>query len=225
MRIFDAAVLPGYDPFADEAANLHYNMLFSDNPALFRSSEQPVGYPWNILLNGSANERATGAVSSDAALGSRSRLLAHYLLISKGHKQQKKDLLGVVTEISGPEGPEVIAGYADGTAHYLSSGGILSMDKATSVSVLFSEELLTCGHNILRHLSPWESIRRPFPRPGMVRLSFLATDGLYYGEDSIDRLNRNELSGSVLSAAYRTREFIFSTAPFQKSTEHQNVQI
>jgi hypothetical protein len=48
---------------------------------------------------------------------------------------------------------------------------------------------------------PYDKPRNPPPAAGVVRMSFLAADGLYFGEGPWDQLARDAIGGPVLSTA------------------------
>jgi hypothetical protein len=50
-------------------------------------------------------------------------------------------------------------------------------------------------------IGPWDQPRRPPPVEGNVRLTFLVSDGLYFGEGPFSVIQEDPIGGPVLAAA------------------------
>jgi hypothetical protein len=61
--------------------------------------------------------------------------------------------------------------------------------------------LLAASQAVVDRIGPWDKPRLPAPKAGNVRLTFLVSDGLYFGEGKFEDLSRDSLGGPVINAA------------------------
>jgi hypothetical protein len=57
--------------------------------------------------------------------------------------------------------------------------------------------LFEAASSVVARIGPWEQPRRPPPGKGTLRLTFLVSDGLYFGEGRRDVFERDALAGPV----------------------------
>jgi hypothetical protein len=189
-------------PYNDKGLSKIYNMLFCDDIAAYKNAEQPTGYPWEDLLADAPNEQALTAISTDQTLESRPRLLAYRILANMNPPTGHHELLGVIVEVAMESGLDVLAAFNDGTARYINhSGKLLVWDTTTTDSDALMQQLYENSLKVVDQIGPWEGERRPFPTAGMIRLSFLLSDGLYFGEGPFDVLQKDAMAGPVFGAA------------------------
>jgi hypothetical protein len=62
-------------------------------------------------------------------------------------------------------------------------------------------KLFDAAKPLVARIGPWDKDRLPPPTKGNVRLSFLVSDGLYFGNGPMEQLSRDPLGGPVLLAA------------------------
>ncbi|MDX1908774.1 MAG: hypothetical protein SF053_17185 [Bacteroidia bacterium] len=198
-------------PYTDPAINYLYEMLFADAPALFQAGA-PEGSPWAELL-GAYDPVALARLAQDPEAEARVRLLACHRLRVGGHPLTHRELLGVIVEVSLPEGLDVLAAYADGAARYLNhSGKVLIWETPDVQSNELIDELFFHCANIVNQIGPWEGGRGPFPVTGYVRLTMLVTDGVYIGEAPMDVFFQDALAGPALATATYLLQYLTDKA-------------
>jgi hypothetical protein len=144
----------------------------------------------------------------DASLPSRIRLLAARKLIGLG-APPKHTLLGVVVELGLDDGLDVLAAYEDGTARYFNyTGHLLIWENSTAESAQLIRNLFDASATIVSQIGLWTKPRRMFPPKGMMRISFLGTDGLYFGEGPINQLFSDPFSAPALQAATALLQYL-----------------
>jgi hypothetical protein len=123
----------------------------------------------------------------------------------------RNDVLCVVLEIAQPNGLDVLAAYSDGMARYISHTGKASVWEAKThvadklISQVFSESV-----NVVKQIEPWGRERKPPPKNGLIRISFLTSDGLYFLEGHYDAMHKDELAGPVIDSASSLLTFLMS---------------
>lgn len=203
-----------YSPYKDEGLNNIYNMLFCDDIAAFKQPENPIGYPWDDLWAQTPDSQALTNIATDQTLESRQRLLA-YRKLAGIHPITSQELLGVVIEVALDAGLDVLAAYKDGSARYMNhTGKLLVWDANTSESDILIEQLYAYSRKVVSQIGPWEEARKPFPStPGTVRLSFLVSDGLYFGEGPFDVLQQDGMGGPVIASATQLMMYLTQYTP------------
>jgi hypothetical protein len=63
---------------------------------------------------------------------------------------------------------------------------------------------------VIAQIGPWDQPRKPPPITGNVRLTFLVTDGLYFGEGPINVLFTDARATDTLAAATEFMKFLTS---------------
>jgi hypothetical protein len=63
------------------------------------------------------------------------------------------------------------------------------------------QKVIQASKPLVAAIGPWDKDRLPAPRLGHARLSFLVSDGLYFGEGPMDALQKDRLAAPLLSAA------------------------
>jgi hypothetical protein len=199
-------------PYPDTSTNLIYNLLFCDDLGRFKESmKEPHRYPWTILLSAHPSIADLQNILHNAELESRIHLLAAHALQKQGHASADKLLLGVVVEMGLENGLDVLASYRDGTARYINyTGRILIWDTKDESSFVITKQLFAVSEKIVAQIGPWNQSRRPAPSTGNLRISFLVTDGLYFGEGPIDTLFGDPMAGPALNAATHLLQYITS---------------
>ncbi len=192
---------PPYSPYANAAANHIYNLLFCDDPASFADgAKESPGSPLAIALSGEAE--AVRGVAEDATVEGRVRALAFNRLRALGQPVTPKILLGAIVEVPLDGGLDTLAVFADGGIRYLNQ---------TSKMWIFETPLpqmkaaiaafLAASQAVVNRIGPWDKPRLPPPPKGDVRLTFLVSDGLYFGQGKFADLSRDALGGPVIAHA------------------------
>lgn len=190
-------------PYTDEGINNIYSLLFCDNIELFKSLAQTAEYPFNIIFAAHATVEELTKIAEDTSVESRVRVLAYNKLLSVGYKPAPKQLLAVIVEVGLEDGLDVLACFKDGRARYINqSGALIIWETADDRSTELSNTLFLRAHEIVNRLGgPWAEPRRPYPKKGTMRISFLASDGLYFGEGPIDMMFNDAMAGPAIATA------------------------
>ncbi|MGI4864947.1 MAG: hypothetical protein ACRYFZ_13565 [Janthinobacterium lividum] len=207
-------------PYRNESLNKLYNLLFCDDIALYKTEDHSTDYPWNILLADAPDPAQLAAVAADQKLESRQRLLAHQVLSTIGAPTDTKELLGVVVEVGLPNGLDVLAAFSDGSARYFNQAEkLLVWETSTEQSTHLVNQLFAEGQRVINIIGKWEEKRRPFPKNGFVRMSFLVSDGLYFGEGPFEVLQADPLGSPVIQAATQLMAYLTQYKTDSESVE------
>jgi hypothetical protein len=76
-------------------------------------------------------------------------------------------------------------------------------------------DLFSAAYTLVEQIGPWEGERRPPPTAGNARLTFLVSDGLYFGEGPFDVLARDPMGGPVIDRAAKLMTFLIDNATDQ----------
>ncbi len=192
-----------YKPYAESHANYLYNLLFCDDIELFRTqgAEKEVGL-WNTLLAERPDKAALLSVAGDEANEGRVRAIAFNRLRALGERVPPKRLLGVIVEVPLPQGLDVLAAFSEGGVRYLNHSGKVAVFEGHGNPVEgLAKELIAVAQPVIRRIGPWDGKRLPPPTAGNVRITFLVSDGLYFGEGPFADLHQDAMAGQVLSKA------------------------
>jgi hypothetical protein len=202
--------MPVAQPYAEESMNSIYELLFCDDLNTFRSTvKKPWVYPWDVLLSEAPVVSDLQKIIMDTLLESRLRLLACYLLKKLGQLPKEKILLGVIVEIGMEEGLDVLAAYRDGSARYINfTGRLLIWDTSDLQSALITKSIFDASEKIVAQIGPWNQPRRACPSAGNLRISFLVSDGLYFGEGPVNTLFSDPVASPALTAATSMLKYI-----------------
>ncbi|MRG44147.1 hypothetical protein GFS24_03430 [Chitinophaga sp. SYP-B3965] len=121
----------------------------------------------------------------------------------------KKEILAVIIEVGLKDGLDVLAVYQDGTARYINHAEkLLVWEAQTPVSQQLISELLAAGEQAVAQIGPWDKERRLYPVKGMARLTFLVSDGFYFGEAPFHIFQNDPIGGPVIAAGARLMLFL-----------------
>ena len=62
------------------------------------------------------------------------------------------------------------------------------------------KKLLAVSQTVVDRIGPWEKARLAPPPTGTVRLNFLVSDGLYFGQGPLSQFRGDPMAGPVLAA-------------------------
>lgn len=192
------------NPYKDSSVNQIYNLLFCDNIELFKNNRQPpYSYPFDILLSDTSTIQELQTIIDNTS-EARVKLLAYNQQCVKGHKPDKKELLAVIVEVGLDDGLDTLASFNDGTARYINqSEKIVVWQTTNDESNALTRDLFLNSLKVVNQTGAWDKPRRPAPTKGNVRITFLVSDGLYFGEGPMDVLFNDALAGpALLSATY-----------------------
>lgn len=201
-----------FEPYRNDALNLIYSLLFCDDLNLFRDSHQAQDAgadPWQLLFNPQTSAADLQKVVSDRTLESRMRLLAASRLRSMNVKPELKELLGVVIEVGLEDGLDTLAGYNDQTARYINFSEKMVIWEASDSSALpLFINLMDEGSKVVSRIGAWDKTRLPFPEAGTTRITFLMTDGIYFGQGPTNILFKDAMAAPVLNAGLELMKFL-----------------
>jgi hypothetical protein len=204
-RAVDAPVagVGTYAPYAEPHANFLYNLLFCDDLALFKQQDgMQADGPWPHLLAEPAYTAALRAIADDRAHEGRVRALACHRLRAEGETVPAKELFGVIVEVPLELGLDVLAAFADGGVRYLNQSGKVAIFEGRGNPVEgLAKELVAVAQPLVDRIGPWDRKRLPPPKGGNVRLTFLVSDGLYFGEGPFAALQGDAMARPVLEKA------------------------
>ena len=192
-----------YAPYKEQHANFLYNLLFCDDLNLFKNDEATKSSTmWATLLADKPDFAALEKIATNPEEESRGRVLAYNRLRAGGHAAPSKQLLGVIVEVPLQQGLDTLAAYPDGRVRYLNqSGKVAIFDGGPPEVETLAKELVSVSQGLVNAIGPWDKERLPPPRSGNVRITFLVSDGLYFGEGPFQALQRDAMGGPVLAKA------------------------
>lgn len=190
-----------YQPYRDPSANFLYNLLFCDDLSLFLNHHTPEpGTPMQLIKD-ATDLNAIAQLTTSVAEESRIRALAYNLLREKGWQIPPKILLGVIFEVPLQQGLDTLAAYADHRIRYLNqSGKVLIMETAPANIAAKTDEVLAAAQTIVNQIGPWDKARLPPPtaKQADIRMTFLVSDGLYFGQGGFANLQRDPMAAPLI---------------------------
>jgi hypothetical protein len=203
----------GYEPYADKGCNLVYNLLFCDKLELFRqsTSANPQGV-WATLLAAEPYAAGLSAIGEDVSQESRVRSLAYNRLRDMKHPVPQKKLFGVVVEVGMQDGLDVLAAYTDGNVRYINHKESMSVHEPVPVAWMPSVlKLLAAAQDVVEQIGPWEQPRIAPPTAGMIRISFLVSDGLYFGQGPMSVMEQDAMVKPVIVSSVALLKLVATT--------------
>jgi hypothetical protein len=198
--------------YARPEINRLYNLLFCDAPELFRPRSGATPSDWQaILFAEHPDAEQVRALAEDPHAEGRVRALAHNWLRTNGHAASQRELLGVVVEVPLEDGLDTLAAYADGRVRYINHTGAASIFEDAPPEIAAKvRELLAASQVVVNQIGPWDGPRRPPPARGNIRLTFIVSDGLYFGEGAFPVMAQDSLAGPVIQRATELLQLVVS---------------
>jgi hypothetical protein len=190
-----------HSPYAQPETNQIYNLLFCDDLALFKPAK--IETEWQTLLFAAKPDAGVLlALAEDEQSESRVRALAYRRLREMGEPVPARVLLGTVIEVALDNGLDALAVYADGRVRYINATGIISIfESITDEMQTTLRRMLEASQQIVHRIGPWDEARLPPPARDHVRLTFIVSDGLYFGEGPFAALSQDTLAGPLIQQA------------------------
>lgn len=210
---------PLTEPYTDSAVNLIYNLLFCDDLNLYKQhTTEPYTYPFDVLFSANSSTTELQKIIDDTNSDPRAKVLACNRQLASGHKPVKKELFAVIVEVGMEEGLDVLASFNNGTARYINYTGKLLVWETTDDQEAnqITQQLFDNSVTIVNQIGPWDKPKRPSLTSGTVRITFLVSDGLYFGEGPINVLFNNPMASPVLASATELMQYITQKAVPQK---------
>jgi hypothetical protein len=197
-----ATASPPYAPYTSEAANAIYNLLFCDDPAAFLGNPDHESTSWQLALASSPPDvPALQALAADRTQEGRVRYLAYQELRRAGQSVTTKRLLGVIVEVPLDGGLDTLAAYSEGGVRYVNQSGKMLLIEGVPSFMPLVETLFEAAQPVVEAIGPWKEARRSPPAQGNVRLTFLVSDGLYFGEGPLAVMQREPMAAPVIQRA------------------------
>lgn len=191
-----------------------YDLLFCDDLELYRSdATSSVNYPWNDLFDPEVTVPTLKEIVVDPELDSRIKIIASNLLAERNDPAPDKIVYGVIVEVGLDDGLDVLAAYEDGTARYINfSEKIIIWETRTAESDELIADLFAAANTLVAQIGPWDGERLPPPTIGNARISFLVSDGIYFGEAPFGDLGQDPMGGAVLERAAKLMAFLIKNS-------------
>lgn len=190
-------------PYTDDTANFMYHLLFCDSRELFQKHYSgDLAEPWITVFADQADYPALRKIAEDSNTESRVRMLAFNRLREGGQDVPSRVYLGTIIEVRVGGGLDTLAVFADGTARYINHSGKMAMvEGAPAVFLKEISAVIETSKPIVDMIGPWDKERLPPPSPGSFRMSFLVSDGLYFGEGPADLMTKDVLAAPLIDKA------------------------
>jgi hypothetical protein len=192
----------GHRPYRDDAANGMYNLLFCDEPALFApKGDAPQGVLATVLAE-LPDRVALEGIANDQDMESRVRMLAFNRLRAMKVEVASKQLLGVILEVPLGKGLDTLAVFADGRIRYINQAEKIGIFEDVPAAIAQKAQLvLRASQAVVDQIGPATELRRAPPTANLTRMTFLVSDGLYFGEAATDDMYADALGGPVMGNA------------------------
>jgi hypothetical protein len=188
-----------YRPYRNPGINQFYNLLFCDDFSLFANGD--VAGPLAAVLSDAPDRETLERIGNDLDLESRVRVLAFSRLRAMKVSVPRKRLLGAIIEWPQGDGLDVLAAFPDGRLRYINySEKLAILETAPPDLVEIADELLRASQLIVNQHGPWDMPRLPPPTGDLIRMNFLVSDGLYFGQGSYSALMADRFAPPVIHA-------------------------
>jgi hypothetical protein len=189
-------------PYGDEAKDFLYNLLFCDNRELFRPREgEPLG-PLAVIMADIPDVTALRQIAADTKEESRYRALAFNRLREAGAEVPVGVLLGTIVENAMEDGLDVLAVFHDRRVRYFNHAAPPAIFEVAPEDVsVKAAELVMRSQSIVDKIGPWYQQRLPPPVAGNLRLTFVVSDGLYFGEGPFEVFAQDHTARAVVGCA------------------------
>ena len=188
-----------------------YNLLFCDNLDLYKEKTQkPYTYPFTVLFSETSSAAELQKIIDDKNSDPRIKVLAYNRQLAIGHPPTKKELLAVIVEVGLDEGLDVLASFINGTARYINHTGKVLVWETTDDDAAnkITHDLFSSSQNIVNQIGPWDKPRKPNPAKGNVRITFLVSDQIYFGEGALDVLFSDPMGSPALTKATELMKYL-----------------
>jgi len=116
-------------------------------------------------------------------------------------------------EVGMEDGLDVLAAFGDGTARYLNHAEkAIIFDAPNESTNTLINTLWHHSINVVNKIGPWDKPRLNPPPAGMVRLSFLVSGQLFFGEGPMDAFFKDPMAGPVLNSAAQLMAYLTENA-------------
>jgi len=202
-----------YSPYSNDASNSIYNLLFCDDFAAFMPKDGKPLTPWqSALFSEPISVSSLESLANDDSSEGRVRYLAFSKLRGLGKTVPKKQLLGVIVEVPVSDGLDTLAAYSEGGVRYINYTGKLAVVEGVGEFKPLVGNLFDASMKAVNQIGPWNKTRLPPPKIGNVRLTFLVSDGLYFGEGPMNIMQTDPMAGLIIQRATTLLQAVVKTA-------------
>lgn len=200
-------------PYAEDSVNFMYNLLFCDEPSLFNKTNNGKSSYWEEALFVKPNEKSVRELAENTEEESRVRALAYNWLRENQKPLTKGIVLGVIVEVPLDGGLDTLAAYSDGRVRYINQTGKLTVVELGGSAELekLAKELVDVSVPVVKKIGPWEKNRLPPPSKGNIRMTFLVSDGLYFGEGPLAIMQKEPMAAPVINKAVQLLQTVVNT--------------
>jgi len=213
-----AAAAPGkaavaiYSPYTSESSNVIYNLLFCDDLAAFKVKPGASPTHWHqVLFSEPGDVAALEALAADVNQEGRIRYLAFSKLRGLGKSVPPKISLGVIVEVPLAGGLDTLAAFSEGGVRYINQSGKLVVIEGVENFSLMVKRLFAASEPLVARIGPWDKPRLAPPKQSNVRLTFLVSDGMYFGEGPMLVMEHEALAGPVIHCATALLQAVVAT--------------
>lgn len=203
-----------FRPYQNDGLNHLYALLFCDDESVFRpNSGDPLAYPWSVLFAPVPDTDALLELAADTTQETRVRALAATKLRTLNGPAPQPELYGVIIELGLEQGLDALAAFNDGTARYINQAeSAIIFDAANADSNALIQNLWQASIQVVNRIGPWDKARLEPPATGTVRLSFLVSGQLYFGQGPIDVFFNDPMAAPVLQAGTQLMLYLIENA-------------
>jgi len=213
-------------PYKNSSINFIYNLLFCDDLNLFKQdTKEPYSYPFDILFAENSSVADLQKIIDEINSEPRFKMLAYIQQLARGHNPSKKELLAVIVEVGLEKGLDVLASFSNGTARYINyTEDILVWGTTDDPEANeLTRQLFDNSIRIVNQIGAWDKPRRPNPMKGNVRITFLVSGELYFGEGPIDVLFRDPMASSALTSATKLMQYLTKKIKQKMSSRQRGI--
>ncbi len=96
----------------------------------------------------------------------------------------------------------LLAAFPDGSLRYINHAEKMSVfEKAPPDIEVKIKRLLAVSQPVVNQIGPWEQARLSPPAKGVIRMTFLVSDGLYLGQGPFHQMQEDPMAGPVIAAS------------------------
>lgn len=140
-------------------------------------------------------------------------MLAYNWLRQNHQVVAQKELLGAIVEVPLDRGLDALAAYADGRVRYINQTGRPAIfEMAPPDVVAQAGRLLAASRVAITKIGPGDGKRPPPPARGRIRMTFLVSDGIYWGEGPLPGMDRDPIAAPIIAEAGKLLNVVVETA-------------
>lgn len=191
-----------FRPYTDEKVNTSYNLLFCDILQMFKNHDNQPGDWRPIVFAEPLDIAQVQNLAYDERAESRVRFLAFDRLRRKRVPVLPKIILGVIVESGQPGGLNTLAAFADGRVRFLNQvNHAILLEGKPAPAAEAAQRLVRAAQALVDRIGPARQMRKAPPKPGVLRFTFLVSDGTYTGEGPYPAVMNDEFARPVMESA------------------------